>query len=78
MRENLGLKALKDKGTGKETLEGVGEGAKLSQLEEEQVEGGASRKGRKDCLNHTLRKNRVTLQRVETRYSLAPPRTNPG
>lgn len=31
----------------------MGEGAKLSQLEEEQVEGGASRKGRKDCLNES-------------------------
>lgn len=77
MREN-GTESSEGQGDRKETLEGVGEGAKLSQLEEEQVEGGASRKGRKDCLNHTLRKNRVPLQRVETRYSLAPPRTNPG
>lgn len=62
------------RGLREDTLEGRVEGARLSQLREEQVEGGAHREGEEGLSESDL--ERVTLQRVETRNSLAPPRTN--
>lgn len=74
IREDTGKKAVTDRGLQEDTLEGRVEGARLSQLREEQVEGGAHREGEEGLSESDL--ERVTLQRVETRNSLAPPRTN--
>lgn len=71
--EDTGRKAMTD-GTMRRHPGRKGRGRQVSQLREEQVEGGAHREGKEGLSESDL--ERVTLRRVETRNSLAPPRTN--